>query len=111
MGEGEGGYHKSDDNRKKNFTRDRKGCLDKNIWYKTGLKRESIQEGYALLFHQIILPMCDVGRSGIRGFPRNDYYCDIEKLSSIYGMHLGLGGAYENKILNIFWMSWFGRMG
>ena len=29
------------------------------------------------------------------------YYCEVEKFSNIYGMQLGLGGAYGHKFVNI----------
>ena len=84
------------------FTRDRKGCLENSILYKIGLTMERIQAGDDFLFNQLLSPMCDVAISGIRGDPRKAYYYKVEKFSNIYGMQLGLGGAYGYKFLNIY---------
>ena len=83
---GGGGYHRSGATRENLFPHDIKGCLDKIILSKLDLIRERMQEGHALLFHQLLLPMCDVGRSGIRGDPRKAYYCKAENFSNIYSM-------------------------
>ena len=93
------------------FTRDRKGCLENSILYKIGLTRERIQTGDDLLFHQLLLPMCDVEMSGVRGDPRKAYYYKVDKFSKIYGMQLGLGGTYGYKFVNIYMdelIRWYG---
>ena len=46
--------------------------------------------------------MCDFERSGIRCDTRKVYYCELENFSNIYGMKLGLGGAYGHKFVNIY---------
>ena len=67
-------------------TRDRKVWLENSILSKLGMTRERIQAGYTLLFNEIILHMCDLGRSGIRGDPRKSYYFEVDKFLNIYGM-------------------------
>ena len=57
--------------------------------------------------------MCDVESSDIRGGTRKGYYCEADNLSNIYGMYLGLGGAYVHKLVNIsldglVWWYWVG---
>ena len=47
---------------------------------------ERIELVYDLFFHQILLNMCDMGRSGIRGDPRKFYYFRVENIPNIYGM-------------------------
>ena len=46
--------------------------------------------------------MCEVGRSEIRGDPRNSYYCEDEEFSNIYGIQLVIGGEYGHKFLKRF---------
>ena len=65
-----GGGHRLGATRENLFPNDRNICLVNIIWYKIGLERNRIQAGYDLLFHQLIFPMCGVGRFGIRGDPR-----------------------------------------
>ena len=43
--------------------------------------------------------MYDVGRSGIKGDTSKSYNCNVEKLSNIYGILLGLGDAYLHKFV------------
>ena len=102
MGEGEGGYHRSGATRENLFPYEGKGCLDNIILSKIGMTGERIQTRYALLFNQLLLLMCEVGRSEIRGDPRKSYYCEVEKFSNIYGIQLVIGGTYGHKFVNRF---------
>ena len=70
-----------------------------------------IQEGYEVFFYQIILPMCDLGRSLIRGDPSNAHYYEVDNLSNIYGVQLGMCESNVKSSLTYLWMSWLGSMG
>ena len=49
--------------------------------------------------------MCDVERSGIKGGARKVYYCEVGNFFIIYGMQLGISGAYGQNMVNIS-MDW-----
>eukprot|EP00957_Ditylum_brightwellii_P085001 6463230-Ditylum_brightwellii.AAC.1 len=55
----------------------------------------------ALWFYQLLLPMCDVLKSGIREDPCKSYYSKEEKYTNIYAAQLGLGGTYSKKSKHI----------
>ena len=78
-----------------------KGFPDKSNFSNVVLTRESIHAGYALLFYQVLSTMCGVGGSVIRGNPRNSYYCEVWKFLNMYGIQLGVGGAYGHNFINI----------
>ena len=73
MVEGEERDHISGATRDNIFPHDSKGCLEKSILSNIGTIRERMQAVYALLFHQILFPVCGVRRSGIRDDPRKAY--------------------------------------
>ena len=60
-----------------------------------------MQSIYALLFYQLLFPMCGMGRSVIRGDIGKSYYCKLENFSNIYGMQLGIGGEFGYNFINI----------
>eukprot|EP00957_Ditylum_brightwellii_P004235 321922-Ditylum_brightwellii.AAC.1 len=51
-----------------------------------------------LWFYQLILPMCEIKKSGVRKEPCQSYYSKVETRTNIYAAHLGLGGAYSKKL-------------
>ena len=55
----------------------------------------------ALFFHQLLFPMCDPQRSGIRGDPRAPFYSIVEKFCNKYCADLGLGGAYGHSFKQV----------
>ena len=66
------------------FPKERQGCLDRNLLKKLGMSKERIQKKDCLFFLQLILPMCDTTKSGVRNDPRKLYYSDVEKFTNIY---------------------------
>jgi hypothetical protein len=50
--------------------------------------------GDALLYHQLLLPICDPKHSGIKDDARKPFYSKVERLSNIYAFSIGLGGSY-----------------
>ena len=53
--------------------------------------------------------MCGVARSAIRDDPTKLYYYEVEKLSRIDDMHMGLGGSYSNKFVILFLDKFIGQ--
>ena len=76
------------------FPENRKGCLDRKLLQRIGLDDAWRKDNYAPFFHQLILPICSVIKSGIRNGLRKEYYSKVEKWSNMYAAQLGLGGAY-----------------
>lgn len=77
------------------FPKEREGCLDQGLLKKMDLTPARMQEGDALFFRQLLLPMCDPRKSGIEGDPRTAYYTDKERFTNLYATRdLGLGGSY-----------------
>ena len=50
-----------------------KGCLENSILSNIELTKGEDSRIRHNLFSQIIFPMCDIRRSGIRGYPRNSH--------------------------------------
>mmetsp|Transcript_8710 Transcript_8710/g.12653 ORF Transcript_8710/g.12653 Transcript_8710/m.12653 type:complete len:83 (+) Transcript_8710:269-517(+) len=63
-----------------------KGGLDTFVLQHLGLGPDTMEEKYALFFHQLILPMCDVAKSGARRDPCMNYYSEVEN-GAIYMLH------------------------
>eukprot|EP00957_Ditylum_brightwellii_P132617 10113286-Ditylum_brightwellii.AAC.1 len=79
----------------------RKGSLCRNTLQRLGLGPDKMKEKDTLWFYQLILPMCDIRKFGIRNDPRPSYYSKVETWTNIYAAHLGLGGSYSKKFDNI----------
>ena len=52
-------------------------------------------------FYQLILPICKIEKSTIRGDGRLSYYAKLEDWSNLYAYQIGLGGSYNHKFKNI----------
>lgn len=76
------------------FPEERKGFLDINILKKLGLTKERIDSVDALFFYQLILPICDVKRSGIDNDPRTSYYSKVANFTNGYAGQQGLQSGY-----------------
>jgi hypothetical protein len=76
------------------FPTSRRGKLDKALLAKLGLTKTRMIEGDALFFYQLVMPMCDVSKSGIKDDPRSNYYVSRETFSNIYAAQLGAYGSY-----------------
>jgi len=52
----------------------------------------------ALFFLQLILPMCDPAKSGLRNDPRMGYYNQVLNFSNLYKYQSGAGSTYGHKV-------------
>jgi hypothetical protein len=83
------------------FPPTRKGQLDAQLLKIMGLTEERMKTGDALFFYQLLLPICDPKRSGIRGDARKPFYSEVERFSNIYAFSIGLGGSYGHTFKTI----------
>ena len=83
------------------FPSTRKGQLDAELLKTMGLTKERMTTGDALFFHQLLLPICDPKRSGIKEDNRKPFYSEVERLSNIYAFSIGLGGSYGHAFKTI----------
>ena len=60
-----------------------------------------LDEKNFLFFYQLVLPICDTERSGIKDDVILPYYSQVEKWSNLYAYQLGLGGSYGHEYKNI----------
>ena len=79
----------------------RKGSLDIDLLKKMGLKKKVMERKDCLFFYQLILPMCNVSKSGIEDDPRQSYYSMVENWSNIYALDIELGGSYGHEFNNV----------
>ena len=68
------------------FPDERRGCLDAELLKKMGLTKERMEEGDALFFYQLLLPMCNPKYSGIKDDPRQSFYLDVSNQSNRYAI-------------------------
>lgn len=76
------------------FPEERKGFLDVNVLKKLGQNKERIQSADALFFYQLLLPICDIKRSGIDDDPRTSYYSQVANFTNGYAGQIGLQSGY-----------------
>ena len=70
------------------------GPLLKNM----GLTDEIMKSEDALFFAQLVIPICDPAKSGIKGDPRNPYYTKVALYTNSYANDLkGWNGAYSQE--------------
>ena len=79
----------------------RLGNLDAKVLKKLGLNSTRMKTNDFLFFYQLILPICDTARSGIRNDKRLPYYAKVEKWSNLYAFQIGLGGSYGHEFKNL----------
>ena len=62
---------------------------------KKGLTAERVTDCDAPFFHQLLLPVCNPKKSGIKNDPRKGYYDIVENLSNAYAFgELKMGASY-----------------
>jgi len=83
------------------FPKERLGSLDADILKHLGMCKRVLDEKNFLFFYQLVLPICDTERSGIKDDVRLPYYSQVEKWSNLYAYQLGLGGSYGHEYKNI----------
>jgi hypothetical protein len=83
------------------FPESRRGKLDGNLLLRMGLTSERMLRGDALFFYQLLLPICDPTKSGIKGDPRKAFYSKVEGFTNSYAYSIGLGGAYGHRFKSI----------
>ena len=65
------------------------------------MKRKILETNDFLFFYQLILPICNTEKSGIRGDERLSYYAKVEEWSNLYAYQIGLGGSYGHEFKNV----------
>jgi hypothetical protein len=90
----EGEYFQSGATTEELFPDSQLGELDSVLLAKMGLTKKHIQEKDALFFNQLLLPMCDPTKSGVRGYQRLAFYSKVELFSNLYAFSIGLGRSY-----------------
>ena len=83
------------------FPEDRLGNLDARVLTALGLKSSTMKTNDFLFFYQLILPICNTQRSGIRNDGRLSYYSKVEEWSNLYACQIGLGGSYGHEFKNV----------
>jgi hypothetical protein len=71
-----------------------KGQLNYELLKKMNLTKKQIVEGDALFFLQLLLPIGDPKKSGIKNDPHLPYYSEVEHWMQKYATLIGLGGSY-----------------
>lgn len=75
------------------------GCLDADLLARMGLTKVRMQEGDALFFYQLLLPICDPKRSGIKDDPRKAFYSDVTSFTNAYACDEGfISGQYGHQM-------------
>ena len=85
------------------FPKERESTLDKNVLKGLGMACSRIFEQEtgncdALFFFQLVLPMCDPSKSGLRNDPRMGYYNKVLNFSNLYKYQSGAGSTYGHKV-------------
>ena len=83
------------------FPESRKSSLDGDLLKKLGLSKERMKGTDALFFYQLLLPICDPGRSGIPDDPRKPFYTEVTRFSNLYKYQLGIGNGYGHNVEEI----------
>lgn len=76
------------------FPKEMDGNLCPKTLKKLGLTEAKMVDLDALFFLQLILPICDVLKSGIIDDPRLNYYYDVERFTNIAKFNSGMGASY-----------------
>jgi hypothetical protein len=80
------------------FPDERKGCLDVKKLRSFGLTKARMKDCDALFFYQLLFPIGDPKRSGVKDDGRMPYYTDVTNFTNIYGAsEFGMAGTYGHK--------------
>ena len=82
------------------FPKEQLGRLDYGLLKHMGLTRHQLDKCDLLFFLQLILPICDPAKSGIKDDPRMPFYSSVEKWSAVYANLIGMGGSYGHSFKN-----------
>ena len=83
------------------FPDDSRGCLDIKVLKKLGLNSQVMKTNDFLFFYQLILPICDTEKSGVKKDGRLSYYSKVEEWSNLYAYQIGLGGSYGHEFKSV----------
>ena len=83
------------------FPESRHGKLDSQLLLWMVLTTEWMTTCDALLFYQLLLPMCDPTKSGITADPRKALYSKVEGFTNSYAYSIGLGGSYGHRFKSV----------
>ena len=71
-----------------------KGMLDADILKKLGLNAKRMKKMDVLFFLQVLLPIGDTSKSGVKDDPRMNFFLEVEKHTQFYATQFGIGGSY-----------------
>ncbi|CAJ1944094.1 unnamed protein product [Cylindrotheca closterium] len=83
------------------FPDSQKGSLNATKLKKLGLAKGRMEEDDALFFFQLLYPICDPKRSGIKQDPWKGFYFELEKFTRTYAGQNGIGGSYGHIIHDV----------
>ena len=83
------------------FPASRQGCLDAEVLKRLGLTAGRMRKDDAMIFYQLIFPICDPERSGVANDPRTGFYFDLERYTATYKAQNGYGGSYGHHMKEI----------
>ena len=83
------------------FPETRNGYLDADMLRRMGMSKKRATNLDALFFYQLLLPICDVSKSGVEDDQRMPFYSKVEEWSNIYALGIGLGGTYGHTYKNV----------
>ena len=76
------------------FPKERLGSLDADLLRKLGMNTDVLEHNDCLFFfYQLLLPICNIEKSGVEGDPRMSYYSEVENWSNLYAIQIGLDGS------------------
>jgi hypothetical protein len=80
------------------FPDERKGCLDVEKLRSFGLSKARMKDCDAFFFYQLLFPIGDPKRSGVKDDGRMPYYTDVTSFTNIYGAsEFGMAGTYGHQ--------------
>ena len=76
------------------FPKERRSMLDVNLLKRLGLDETRVKNCDALFFWQLILPIVDPSKSGVKDDPRSAFYTPVAQFSNLYRLQTGIGNGY-----------------
>jgi hypothetical protein len=80
------------------FPKEQKGCLDVEKLQAFGLTKACMKDCNALFFYQLMFPIGDSNRSGVKGDRQMPYYTEVTGFTNFYGaFEFGMADTYGHK--------------
>ena len=80
------------------FPKERDSKLDAALLENLELTQDRMFSCDALFFYQLLLPICDPAKSGIKDDPRSGFYTDVYQFSNLYKHQVGIGNGYGHDV-------------